>query len=246
MKNLLILSFLLLAPKIKSWYSRCDASGRCYIGNTPESVNIYLTPGYVPIIEGSTVIPLPDTNQTKVFDIQAIAGYSLYGPLKNSKKGYECTGGLSECANSYCNEGKCAEAKNVLKDRRNKVKLIIIITVFVFVGIILVYWGVFFILGFKYNKQLQSQGEYKTDQGYGDVVGQKKDGNQNNGQNPNREINEVDNSNIKSQGTENNDEEEQKKSDDEEEKKRQDIGAIADFMQNQNEGDESNEQKVDI
>lgn len=233
MKVSLIFSFLLLIPKILTWYSKCDAAGNCYIGNQKDDLSVYLMPGYVPSVEGNEVIQLEDTENKKTFKIQAIAGYSLYGPLKGSKKGYECAGGLSECTNSYCRDGKCIDPRNTLREKKNKTKLIYIVTSFTFVGLTIIYWAVFFILGYKYNKTLEVQSEFKEEQGYGTVV-KKQPENQNNQEDiEDSHKDEKDNSNIKSEGEDEVNDEEDKK-DTPKKDRNNEIGQVADYLHQNN------------
>ncbi|MCQ2820050.1 MAG: hypothetical protein MJ252_22515 [archaeon] len=259
MKIFIYFFILFVYKKILCWYSKCDAAGRCYIGNDANNLNYYPMPGYSPILndmEHYNCIP-SDSAQT-TFEINAVIGYSIYGPLRKSKKGYECAGGLNECENSYCSQGKCSESKNVLKDKKNKIKIIYIITVSVFVGMALIYWGIYFTLGYKYNKKLEDK-MFKEDQQYGNVVEPKiqrpeeeiKEENEKNEDDDGeeQESDEQDNSAIKSNGTEMNDSmnEEQRNAGGQnaEEKRRENIGRLPQFIKEDQEKKNKNESQKD-
>ena len=119
----------LLSP-ICSWYSRCDQAGRCYISDKPDDEGgIYLMPGYLPSFPDNSVTPTisSDSGDT-AFSVDSLTGFSLNGPL-SGKKGYECAGGISECANSCCSiQGFCLDTQYSCGEKRDNKNLIYIIT----------------------------------------------------------------------------------------------------------------------
>ena len=126
-------------------------------------------PGYLPIFPESTVIPVSSNDKGETsFSVDSLTGFSLYGPL-SGKKGYECAGGLSECANSCCSDqGYCSDTLYSCGEKRDNKALIYIITCSIFGGFTIFYWVTFFVLGCRYNKHtLKTQ---KEQQRYGEIV----------------------------------------------------------------------------
>lgn len=154
---------------VLGWYSKCDQAGRCYISETKNGEGIYLMPGYLPIFPDNTVIPtVSESAGNTSFSVDSLTGFSLYGPLSGDK-GYECAGGLSECANSCCSDkGMCSDTLYSCGEKRDTKDLIYIITCSIFGGFVIFYWVTFFVLGCRYNKHtLKTQ---KEQQRYGDIV----------------------------------------------------------------------------
>lgn len=154
---------------VLTWYSRCDQAGRCYISETKGGEGIYLMPGYLPIFPDNNVIPeVSESAGNTSFNVDSLTGFSLYGPL-SGENGYECAGGLSECANSCCSDkGMCSDTLYSCGEKRDTKDLIYIITCSVFGGFVIAYWVTYFVLGCRYNKHtLKTQ---KEQQRYGDIV----------------------------------------------------------------------------
>ena len=69
-------------------------------------------PGYLPSFPDNSIAPTisSDSGDT-AFSVDSLTGFSLNGPL-SGKKGYECAGGISECANSCCRiQGFCSDTQ---------------------------------------------------------------------------------------------------------------------------------------
>ena len=224
-----------------SWYSKCDQAGRCYISETENGEGIYLMPGYLPIFPESTVIPVSSNDKGETsFSVDSLTGFSLYGPL-SGRKGYECAGGLSECANSCCSDqGYCSDTLYSCGEKRDNKDLIYIITCSIFGAFTIFYWVTFFVLGCKYNKHtLKTQ---KEQQRYGEIV-------KNKAKKKNETIEEneeVDEPGMRTNGSVSLDSEKVEEQVDEEEEKRKKMQNVANKLdrleQNQYENNEINNQ----
>ena len=224
-----------------SWYSKCDQAGRCYISETENGEGIYLMPGYLPIFPESTVIPVSSNDKGETsFSVDSLTGFSLYGPL-SGKKGYECAGGLSECANSCCSDqGYCSDTLYSCGEKRDNKALIYIITCSIFGGFTIFYWVTFFVLGCRYNKHtLKTQ---KEQQRYGEIV-------KNKAKKKNETIEEneeVDEPGMRTHGSVSLDSEKVEEQVDEEQEKRKKMQNVANKLdrleQNQYESNEINNQ----
>lgn len=151
----------LTSPTIQ-WYSRCDQAGSCTISLTETGEGIYLVPGYLPFYPDGEVKPVKSNSTVNSFTVESLTGFSKNGPL-NGKDGYECAGGFSECVNSCCKNGFCKGTQHDLEEKKDKAKLIYIITGAIFFAFIIFYWIVFFVYGCNYNKKAQDEMKNRQD-----------------------------------------------------------------------------------
>ena len=81
-------------------------------------------------------------------------GVSNHGLLKGTKNGYECSGGLWECKDSCCLDGFCVEILFYCDSEDEDITFISMIIGIIFVILIVLYWGTYCFLGFKYKYDL--------------------------------------------------------------------------------------------
>ena len=149
------------------WETSCDMKGRCSISSDGGKPYIIET-GKVPKIstKGNLTKKWNKTEITIEISGQ-IDGVSPYEPLPG-KKGYECSGGISECINSCCLDGFCVAILYYCHNQRDTINLIYILSCSFFVFLLCLYWGTYFVLGCDFNKKHRN--ENIDEQDYGKVV----------------------------------------------------------------------------
>jgi hypothetical protein len=161
--NFFFLSLILfiITPKVTiSWETQCNQQGKCLIfpsSKTSNYNNSYeLLPGKCPsnFDKSEFTRSWNKTNTTLEISGQ-IDGVSRYRPLPG-KKGYECSGGISECINSCCLDGFCVAILHYCHHQIDTINLTYIITVSFFVLLIVIYWTIYIIIGCNFNEQFKS------------------------------------------------------------------------------------------
>lgn len=152
--NLIFLNlFFFLAPKIQAYVVNCDEIGRCYVTKTENITGGYILPGMLPLTPEKNISPSKNVTSIPVsqWDInQKPIGISVLGYLAGSTT-LECTGGINECYNGCCNEGKCSDPVGICVRYENRNKLVILITGFVFLLLLLFYWTAWYLFGVIWN-----------------------------------------------------------------------------------------------
>lgn len=94
---------------------------------TYASINI--KPGYYPYYPSKEGIPylIPNATNSIIDTKQINVGYSKYGYLSN-KSQFECSGGLNECINSCCVNGKCIQSEYQCAKIKDIVQLTYVVT----------------------------------------------------------------------------------------------------------------------
>lgn len=167
MKNIFILLIISFFNLFYQWETSCDMKGRCTVSS--ENGNPFiLEVGKVPKFstKGNLTKKWNKTEITIEISGQ-IDGVSPYPPLPG-KKGYECSGGISECINSCCLDGFCVAILYYCHNQRDTINLIYILSCSFFVFLLCLYWGTYFVLGCDFNKKHRN--ENIEEQDYGKVV----------------------------------------------------------------------------
>ena len=195
-------------------------------------------PGYLPSFPDNSVTPTISSNSgDTAFSVDSLTGFSLNGPL-SGKKGYECAGGISECANSCCSiQGFCSDTQYSCGEKRDNKNLIYIITCSLFGAFTIFYWVTYFVIGCRYNKQaIKTQ---KEKQRYGEVV------KQNQQRKKNEVINENDEFDVPGMRTHGSVSVEEEKPDEEKRKKMENVANKLDRLE-QNKYEEKGEKGSDL
>ena len=167
MKNIFIIITISHLELFYQWETSCDMKGHCSLSSNGGSP--YL-------IDTGKVAKFPTKgnhskkwNKTEItIEISGqIDGVSPYPPLPG-KKGYECSGGLSECINSCCLDGFCVAILYYCHNQRDTINLIYILSCSFFVFLLCLYWGTYFVLGCDFNKKQKNENIELQD--YGKVV----------------------------------------------------------------------------
>jgi hypothetical protein len=150
---------------INSYIINCDEIGRCYVSKNDNSTGIYIEPGILPLTPEKNISPQKNVTSIPVsqWDInQKPIGKSILGVLTGSTT-KECAGGLNECFNGCCNSGICSDPVGVCVRYANRNRLLILITGFVFLLLVIIYWGTWYAFGVIWNakpKVLKSENIY--------------------------------------------------------------------------------------
>lgn len=152
--NLLLIIFL-FSPLLFQRTTKCDNLGKCEIITstkiiiTPEPNFFSLSPSLL------SSEPLFQSDQTDITILPQgdLKGLSQFGPLRKSSIGYECSGGLSECVNSCCLNGFCVNLQYICQVKKEQIGTIYILTISMFALLIVIYWSMFFYIGYRYNKK---------------------------------------------------------------------------------------------
>ena len=166
--NLLLIIFF-ISPLLSQRTTKCDNLGKCEIITpmkiviTPEPNSFSLSPSLL----SSDPIYQSDQTDITILPQGDLKGFSEYGPLRKSSIGYECSGGLSECVNSCCLNGFCVNLQYICQVKKDQIGTIYILTISMFALLIVIYWSMFFYIGYRYNKkysQPKSQTHFESRQ----------------------------------------------------------------------------------
>ena len=156
--NLLIKIFFILLfsyPILSQHITKCDNLGKCTI--TTSNNNVITPQPNSFVISPSTLSsePIYQSDQTEITILPQgdLKGISEYGTLKKSSIGYECSGGLDECVNSCCLNGYCVKLQYICEVKKEQIGTIYILTTSMFALLIVIYWSMFFYIGYPYNKK---------------------------------------------------------------------------------------------
>ena len=150
--------FIIFFSYSKNWFITYDLNGNALLKENEDSYPIILSPNFHPINIPKNNIEIKTTDDNKNFNnllnFETLYGFSSYGFLDKEKK-YECSNGLDECINSCCLNGRCVENEKKCQDKKNDVKKIYLLLVYIYSGIIFVFILVWFLLFLCTKKKKQ-------------------------------------------------------------------------------------------
>ena len=135
----------------------CDMLSDCYLTDNGKaydiSINSFLLPNDI-----IKVTPKFIENNT---DISLRPQMHLYGNSKHGKiyksDTYECAGGLNECIDSCCLNGKCVKIFSLCKNKKNQIDMCYILTVSFFCIFCAFYFLIHLLIGIRYNESLTNK-----------------------------------------------------------------------------------------
>ena len=171
--------FIIFFSYSKNWFITYDLNGNALLQENNDSYPIILSPNYHPINIPKNNIEIQSSGNNKNFNnklnFETLYGFSNYGFLDKEKK-YECSNGLEECIHSCCLNGRCVDNEKKCEDKKNDVKKIYLLLIYIYSGIIplfILIWLLLIICPKKKKKDVPHQNKSSHES-----IKQKEDSNQ--------------------------------------------------------------------